>query len=822
MNFRYSVLSLLVLVIPAFAVADTIPVNAVRHFGPIPVSAPWQLDSLGPDGSPFSPESLLQTPVSLDLAHDAPLMEPARLPATPGTSLHLLEFSIDNSRYAKARLSLEGLKKFETYLDGAKTSSNLTLTPGTRRVTIKCLTDTATAVDSLRISLITDTPGAWTVNPSGGRRFSTRDMFEGEFLGVPSISPGGKYIIIPRRFVEADGRAAWSYQVVETSSGKVISERQQSLSWMPSSDRFYSTRSRGGRNQLVAIDPVTSTEAVLATDMPDIRQYVISPTEDFIIFSRTADGPKEKTQGLYQIINPEDRQNGWRNRSDLYRHDFATGLTSRLTFGHHGASLAGLSDDGRRLLFTIHADSMGPRPTSRTSVYMLDFNEGGKVTCLVENDGFISACALSPDGRKVAVVGSAEAFGGIGRNLPDGMMPNMIENQLFLLDIATGEVAAVSRDFDPSIDRIGWSRADGNLYFTAESSDYKPLYRLDAATGRISQVEVPEDIVSSFSLASSMPVIAFAGQGPDHPTRVYTLDTRKGRPMLRASLDDVRLKDLQLTPTHDFSFLSSTFGDTIHARYTLPADFDPSRKYPVIVYYYGGCSPVARYYDATYNSHLWSAHGYIGLTINPSGATGRGQEFAARHVATAGQGVAQDIIDGVKAFLAEHPYADGSKVGCHGASYGGFMTQYLLTHSDIFAAGISHAGISDHTSYWGQGYWGYSYSQASMGDKLPWSDTELYVKQSPLYNADKISAPLLFLHGDSDNNVPFGESVQMFTALKLLGAETAFVAVSGQDHHILDFKKRQHWLDTMFAWFARYLQDDPTWWNALYDTGVLK
>lgn len=815
------ILFLVALALPGMAVADTIAVNDMRHAGPFALVTPWQVDSLSLNGTPFSPASLLSTPISLSLADDAPLAAPQPLAATAQPSLHLLAFTVDNSRYAKASLKVDGLKKYETYIDDVKSGPSLTLTPGTRRVVIKCLTDSTAGADSVKVSLITDTPQWFEINPARGRRFTMRDMFEGQFLGGPSLSPSGKYFVISRRNVEADGKTAWTYRLYETATGRLLDERPAAFSWMPSSDRLYSTRVRQGHTQLVAIDPVTLSETVLAADMPDVRQFVISPTEDFIIFSRSSDGPKEKNAGLYQIINPEDRQPGWRNRSDLYRHDFATGLTSRLTFGNRGAQFAGLSADGKSLLFTVSETVMGKRPTSLTSVYLLDLPTM-EATELVDKDGFIGGASLSPDAKTVALVGSAESLGGIGKNLPDGMMPSMIEKELFLMDVATRDIRPVTRDFDPSIDRLNWSRADGQLYFTAEDRDYKPMFRLDPGTGKITRLDLPEDIIMSYSLASSAPLMAFGGQGPDHPTRVYTMDTRKGKPVLRASVDRERLDGLDLTPTVDWSFVSSTFGDTIHARYTLPADFDPSKKYPVIVYYYGGCSPVARNYEATYNSHLWSANGYIGLTINPSGATGRGQEFAARHVATAGEGVAQDIIDGVKAFLAEHPYADASKVGCHGASYGGFMTQYLLTHSDVFATGISHAGISDHTSYWGQGYWGYSYSQASMGDKLPWTDIDLYVKQSPLYNADRISGSLLLLHGDSDNNVPFSESIQMFTALKLLGAETAFVAVKGQDHHILDWDKRKRWLDTMFAWFARELQDDPTWWNAMYDTGVLK
>ena len=231
--------------------------------------------------------------------------------------------------------------------------------------------------------------------------------------------------------------------------------------------------------------------------------------------------------------------------------------------------------------------------------------------------------------------------------------------------------------------------------------------------------------------------------------------------------------------------------------------------------------------ESPYAPQYWNSLGYVAYIIEPSGATGFGQEWASRHVNTAGGTPAADgsvpagtpagdIIEGTKHICADHPYIDATKIGCMGASYGGFMTQYLQTVTDIFAAAISHAGISDHTSYWGEGYWGYSYSEVSMANSYPWTDKHLYVDQSPLFNADKIHTPILFLHGDADTNVPVGESIQMFTALKLLGRETAMVLVKGQNHHILDFQKRIKWQNTIFAWFAKYLQDDPTWWNDIY------
>jgi len=152
-----------------------------------------------------------------------------------------------------------------------------------------------------------------------------------------------------------------------------------------------------------------------------------------------------------------------------------------------------------------------------------------------------------------------------------------------------------------------------------------------------------------------------------------------------------------------------------------------------------------------------------------------------------------------------------------GASYGGFLTQYLATCSDnMFAAFISHAGISSLASYWGVGDWGYTYSGIATADSFPWNRKDIYVGQSPLFRAERIKSPLLLLHGEDDNNVPPGESYQMFTALKLLGKDVALVTFKGQNHRILEYGKRLHWMHTIIAWFDKYLKKQPQYWDHLY------
>jgi dipeptidyl aminopeptidase/acylaminoacyl peptidase len=141
---------------------------------------------------------------------------------------------------------------------------------------------------------------------------------------------------------------------------------------------------------------------------------------------------------------------------------------------------------------------------------------------------------------------------------------------------------------------------------------------------------------------------------------------------------------------------------------------------------------------------------------------------------------------------------------------------YLQTVTDIFAAAVSHAGISALSSYWGEGYWGYAYSAAASADSYPWNNRELYVEQSPLFNADKIKTPLLLLHGLEDTNVPVGESFQMYTALKILGRPVEFIRVKGENHGISTYNRRIEWNYSIYAWFAKWLKDDASWWDSMY------
>ena len=811
-SIAHSALVLLCILAPAAVNAATIDVTTMRHAGPYTIQAPFIVDSTDVNSRRYADKTLLDQQLNFDLLDAAADRDITTLPASDGgVKMGLLGFSFASKAYTDVTINVKGLNHYQLYVDGRRQMSGFVQTePATHKVVVKYLSMPGEA-DSVKISIDCDRDNAISVGSyTALHDYCFMDVIHGTHFSGASISPNGRYLIVNYSTVRPGGQTSSRARLVDLQTGNTLREVSSGIRWMPRSNKYYFVREGVDGRQLIAVEPQSGAQQVLVQNLPS-GGYTMSPTEDFLIYTISTEGPREDT-GVYQVIEPDDRQPGWRTRTNIARYDMKTGMMQPLTYGHHNISLQDISDDGTQILFMKSESRLTARPTTVFSLYRMNLATM-QTELLVDRDGFISQACFSPDGKQILLSGSPEALDGIGRNVKPGQTPSMIDQQLYMY--SDGRFLPLTKTFNPSVGRMKWNRSDGNIYFTAEDRDSVNLFCLNPMTFIINKVSVPEEMVTSMTFAATSPVMAFYGLSASNSDRLYTLDLKKRRSTLLEDLSAVTLRDTRLGKCESWSFVSSR-GDTICCRYYLPASFDASQKYPMIVNYYGGCSPTSRNFESRYPQHAYASLGYVVLVVNPSGATGFGQEFSARHVNTAGEGVAQDIIEATQTFCSQHPYVNAKKIGCIGASYGGFMTQYLQTVTDIFAAAISHAGISDHTSYWGEGYWGYSYSEVSMANSYPWTDQHLFVEQSPLFRADKVHTPLLFLHGDADTNVPVGESIQMYTALKLLGRETAMVLVRAQDHHILDYQKRIRWQNTIFAWFAKYLQDDPAWWNSMY------
>ena len=822
------------------ASAETIEVKTLKYAGPYAVAQPWMADSVNIKGEAFDLKQLLDSPLSFTLLNKGKEVSAAQLLADKQQdALHLASFCVSNTQRTKATIAVEGLEQYRLFVDGEQVAVNgdkaeTILTSSQHTVVIKYLTRKNASADKKSIKLtVTAANGApLSVGDATVKRaYNIYDVICAPNYPSVSISPNGKFIVVRKTWVDRKGNNHSINELRNSQTNRLMATFEESVKWMPSSNKLYFTQKasdssiageekQDGTLQLITINPLTMEREVLASHLPE-GWFQFTPDEKTLIYTLTTEGRKKDPQ-VYDVKEPEDRQPGWRERSNLAKYDLASGILQPLTFGYHNIYLMDISADSRYLLIGKEEERLTKRPTTLTSFYRLDLGSMNassattpKVETLIEKGEFLNSAQFSPDGKSILVSASPEAFNGIGKNVEEGQTPSMIDTQLYLMTLSDKKVRPLTKDFNPNVQSVGWSKADGNIYFTAEDKDCVHLFQLNPKSGKFTLLKTPEEYIKSFSLASSAAEMAFSGQSASYADRLYKMNTKALKSQLVDDLSARELKDVELGECKAWNFVNSR-GDTLCCRYYLPPHFDAAKKYPMIVNYYGGCSPTSRMFQSRYPHHVYAAMGYVVLVVNPSGATGFGQKFSARHVDTAGEGVAEDIISSTQAFCDEHAFVNRKKIGCIGASYGGFMTQYLQTKTDLFAAAISHAGISDHTSYWGEGYWGYSYSEVSMANEYPWTNKHLFVDQSPLYNADKIHTPLLFVHGTADNNVPVGESIQLYTALKLLGRPTAMVLVDGQDHHIIDYEKRLKWQNTIFAWFAKWLQDDASWWTEMY------
>lgn len=817
------------LTVGAVAQTDTVTIQKYRAFEPIIAHAPFMSDSVNITGKPYDimsslsavPPTRLDSKILTDVLTDAQgyVLTDSTLQGGK-KSLQTYLVSLLSANYEEGKLIIESDAPFRLYLDGKQ---------------VVAADEAATRDYKLRIDpSIAHTLGLRLLSNEGGRakwrmrfvpdkegskvRFTTSSesylsiqyMLTGQSAVGTSVSPSGRFstLILAEK---VDNKPVYSVLLYEQDRliGHLDGTYVQAH-WMPRTDKLWVTKESDTGKRLITLDPATMLTEELHPSIPSEGDFYITPPEDKLIYVQTEEGPKNG-QFVERVMDRYDTTSSYRNRNFLASYDLTTGIYQPLTFGHRDTQLMGISNDGRQILFS-----------SRRNITEIPFSQSDYLTMdlqTLEVDTIFSGVRefgqvhYTSDPRYLLIEGSANIFNGIGRNLPAGAVVNTYDNQLFLYDLQSKTAKALTKDFAPNVTNVEVLSDKFEAYFTAENKDYVSLYRVNLQSGRITQVSTSEEVVRRFAVDNRGTLIAYAGQSMLNSDRFYHV--RNGREKLTYDLAKGKMRDLQLGTATEWSFRMPN-GDVVPGRFYLPPNFDASKQYPMIVYYYGGTSPTSRTFEGSYSLPMFAAQDYVVLTLNPSGTTGWGQEYASRHVNAWGQRTADEIIASVKGFCAEHPYVNAEKIGCIGASYGGFMTQYLQTITGIFAAAVSHAGISALSSYWGEGTWGIGYSTVASYGKYPWNAPELYTKQSPLFNADKINTPLLLLHGTSDVNVPMGESVQMYNALKILGKEVEFVKIYGEDHGIVNPEKKLRWMQTAMAWFQRWLHDDPTWWNALY------
>lgn len=816
------------------------PVNEIyTTIHTIQVNNPVQVDTVDVKGKKFSGENLLkmnltipdQTAFTKNISVSMDNWFILEKPSS-GSSIQLFSFYINTDQYAKGNLKITSPNMLEVYVDNKlskskttredsiKGAKNITVPitpyPKANRIVIKLLSsddDKTRACLKINIESDKDISSSFNITNNEKRNIDFTDIILGKRLTNSRISPNGQYVLLSYKNTLGD-KSVTSTELYTINTGKrvAIGGDKKQLSWMPQSEKLYYVETLDDTNNLITIDPATLEETVIARGVPKETLWILPDEKTFLYYvEQKGEEPKGD---LKLLLSPNDRQPNYRNESFIYRYDINTGLAQQLTFGSHSTTMNSISSDSRQLLFSVSQETITERPFRQSSMYMLNL-ETMHVDTLWTDEPFAYRASFSPDNKSILITGAPEAFGGIGLNVNEGQIANSYDTQAFIMDLSTKKIDPITKDFDPAIDRSVWNSYDGMIYFTVTEKDYVRIYQYNLKNKKYTLLPAGEEVIRTVSFAQNAPVATYMGVSTANTTKAYTTDLRNQKSVLISDPDKEHQSKLIFGETKDWNFIN-TEGTTIYGRYYLPPQFDNAKSYPLIVYYYGGTTPTARSYEHNYPPHVYAALGYVVYVIQPAGATGFGQKFSAMHVNAWGKRTAEDIIEGTQKFVKEHAYVNSKKIGCIGASYGGFITMYLQTQTDMFAAAVSHAGISSISSYWGEGYWGFSYSSGASAHSYPWNNQEMYVKQSPLFNADKVKTPLLLLHGAVDTNVPPGESIQMYTALKILGKPVEFIQVKDENHVIANYKRRIEWMNSVLAWFDRWLKDEPGWWKSMY------
>lgn len=643
-------------------------------------------------------------------------------------------------------------------------------------------------------------------------------IVDGIKISSISLSHDGNYYAVNyrRSLPPSNDSERWT-EIKRTSDKKLVkSFRHSSVSqikWLPRSNMLSFIATQQKKSELFLLDIENGELSTIFNDIEDLGSYTWSPDESYVMFSRREQSEKDESV-MTQLLGMQDRQPGWRNRAFLYHCDTGSGRIKRLTWGNLTSYLQDISPDGSKILISQSYPDYSERPFSKQNLFIMDINTMAIDTVWTGEKWGISA-SFSPNGKYLVALAGPWAFDGMGMNVSEGKIAINHDRQIFLHSLETGETTPITRDFNPSVTSAHWHKTDNKIYLQVSEEDYGRLYSYDHNNRKFTRIETGVDMISSVSYAINSHFAVYQGNKANKYSAFYLIDLVNSRVRELENTEKANYHHVEFGELRDWNFTTEA-GTEIKGRVYYPPAFDPDRKYPVIVYYYAGITPVGRTFGGRYPFNLWAGNDFLVYVLQPSGAIGFGQDFSAEHVNNWGTTVAGEIIEGVTKFLDDHAYADRSRVGCAGASYGGFMTMLLLTKTDIFTAAISHAGISSISSYWGEGYWGYGYSAEASANSYPWNNHELYIGQSPLFHADRITTPLLLLTGDSDTNVPPGESIQMYTALKLLGKPVELIMVKGEDHHILTYNKRIEWHRTIMAWWDKYLKAHNAWWDELY------
>jgi dipeptidyl aminopeptidase/acylaminoacyl peptidase len=444
------------------------------------------------------------------------------------------------------------------------------------------------------------------------------------------------------------------------------------------------------------------------------------------------------------------------------------------------------SPDGRSFVYVSNPDADEALSTN-ADLWLVPFDGGGTPRNLTsDNKAFDGSPRYSPDGRWIAYRSQSRP----------GFEADRF--RLMLFEVSTGRSRSLTDGFDFWVGDFRWGPDSKAIYFGSEVRGRETLYRVGIAGGAPAALWTGGS-VAGLEVAAGR--LVFGTSTLSRPAEIWStaLDGRSPGPLTH--VNDARL--LELAPGEvSERFTDSSDGRKLQAWVVKPPFFDPSKKYPAVFFIHGG--PQGAWVDGwsyRWNPQVWAAYGYVVYAANPRGSTGFGQDFLDAISGDWG-GLAYDDLMRQADDLASLPYVDRSRIGAAGASYGGYMVNWIAGHTQRFRALVSHDGTFDLASanleteelwfpHWEFKGW-------------PWN-SDLYRKWSPMESAGHIQTPMLVITSEKDYRVPFGQGLQLFTALQIQGVPSRLLTFPDEGHWVLKPGNSCLWHNTVMDWLHRWL-----------------
>jgi dipeptidyl aminopeptidase/acylaminoacyl peptidase len=650
------------------------------------------------------------------------------------------------------------------------------------------------------------------------------DMIHMHRVAEPQISPDGKWVAYTVTTPDMDANHnASDLWLVPTAGGAALQLTQSghdtSPVWSPDGKTLAFLSSRGGTSQvyLLSMEGGEAQQITQLSTGADIVKW--SPDGKTILFTssvypdckddacnKARDSEKEKNKVKAHVYEQllYRHWNHWfeGKRSHLFVASVdGSGTPRDLTPGANydvppdergGPEDINFSPDGKEICFTAVTDKVEAISTNG-DLFLVSVS-GGEPKRITSNPGFDGNPVYSPDGRYIAYHAQ--------------LTPEYESDRwrVMLYDRQTGKSENLSEAFDRSADGLAWSADSKTIYFTAENETLSPVYAMTPRAGAEPKKIITEGFNTHLSLSADGKTLVFTRSSLTLPAEVFAAASDGTNVRQISHQNDSILATLDMNAPETFWFEGADAA-RVQAMLLRPPQFDAKKKYPLLVVLHGGPQTMwGNSWGYRWNAQVFSAPGYVTLMINRRGSTGYGQKFTDAITNDWGGKAYIDVMKGIDYALAKYPFVDGTRMGAVGGSYGGYMADWIATHTGRFKVIVSHASTFDKPAmYATEELW---FEEHDMQGE-PWTNPESYRKWSPLTYAGelgKFKTPTLVIAGERDYRVPYTQSLEFYSALQRQGVPSKLVVFPDEGHWILKPQNAQFWYKTFLDWVGTYLK----------------